>query len=78
MGEELGVGVSIYFKLLKNMVFINLLFTILSIPSYILFWHSNDLNERSAEGLNFNESLAALTLANLGESSSESIKLGVY
>ena len=78
MGEELGVGVSVYFKLLKNMFMINLLFTILSIPAFILFWHGNDLNNTSTTedtDTDLGDVLAAMTLANLGEGSSKTLRI---
>ena len=41
----MGVGVSVYFKSLKNMIFMMLIFTMLSLPAFILFWSGHTLND---------------------------------
>ena len=70
---ELGVGVSVYFKQLKNLVVILLLCTLLSLPAYMLFWSGRLINnpDRTVDqGFSINTGLAAISLANLGEKSS--------
>jgi hypothetical protein len=59
---------SIYFKQLKFMALLFLIFAILSIPSYLLFLHGNE-SERArlsdTKGL-----FSTFTLGNLGQSAS--------
>ena len=81
IASVLGVGVSVYFKQTKNLVIILLLCTLLSLPAYALFWSGNVLNNPDTtqeSGLDFKTSLAALSLANLGEFETMSLefKLG--
>ena len=65
----MGVGVSIYFKSLKNMVVILLLCTMLSLPAYVLFWSGRTLNnpDKTTESFSFPKFIASLSLANIGE-----------
>lgn len=47
-------------------------------PSYLLFWSAHGLNDpdtQQGEGIDFKTSLAALSLANLGQKSYNEIKL---
>ena len=67
--DELGLGISIYFKQLKALVIMLVVCTLLSIPSLILFY-SGGYNDIS-EGLRDTKSLfAAFTLGNIGQRSS--------
>lgn len=64
LGEELGVGMSIYFKQLKYMACMFLFFTILSIPSFMLFYQGN---ESTNGNIYDSKSLfSTFTLGNLG------------
>jgi len=77
----MGVGVSIYFKSLKNMVVILLICTLLSLPAYLLFWSGRTLNnpDKSAdESLSFTTMIASLSLANIGEISVNLNQLNLY
>ena len=78
---ELGVGVSLYFKQLKNLVIILFLCTMFSMPAYLLFWSGEVINNpytpEAGQGLSFNGYLASLSLANLGEKSSRNLKLSL-
>ena len=70
--RELGVGVSIYFKQLKNLMMIFFLCTILSVPAFILFWsgrHLNNPDTSTDSGFRLNTFIASLSLANLGQKS---------
>ena len=68
IADELGIGISIYFKQLKALVIMLVVCTLLSIPSFVLFWHGsyNDISEgmRDTKSL-----LASVTLGNLGQRS---------
>lgn len=66
----MGVGVSIYFKQLKNLIVITFLCTLFSMPAFILFWSGNLLNnpDTTVDGINFNTFIASISLANLGDS----------
>jgi len=66
IAEELGLGISIYFKQLKALVIMLFVCVLLSIPSFILF--TNGGYNDTTEG--FTEVFAALTLGNIGQSSS--------
>ena len=67
----MGVGVSIYFKQLKNLIVILILCTLLSLPAYILFWYGYTINnpDTQIEGstLSVAQYIASLSLANIGE-----------
>ena len=70
--QSMGVGVSIYFKQLKNLMIIFAICTLLSMPAYVLFWSGKVLNNpdvTAEEGLSFNKFIASLSLANIGEKS---------
>ena len=62
--DELGLGISIYFKQLKALVIMLIGCLLLSIPSFILFWHGsyNELSDTKSL-------LASTTLGNLGQRS---------
>lgn len=63
--DELGLGISIYFKQLKALVIMMTVCSLLSIPSLVLFWNG-DYNDAS-EGFRDTKSyFAALTLGNIG------------
>ena len=66
----MGVGVSIYFKSLKNMIIILFICTMLSMPGYLLFHSGRVLNNPDKtvdESFNFPIFIASLSLANIGE-----------
>lgn len=63
--RHLGVGISVYFKLLKFLTILFLWFTFLSIPSYV-FYYSGSEQGSSHSGFEF--ALSALSLGNLGHS----------
>ena len=74
---SLGSGMTIYFKQLKNLMILNLICTVLSIPSYILFWRGKVINNPQTNPglLNFNELISSLSLANLGDTEKDLIML---
>ena len=77
---ELGVGVSVYFKQLKNLIIILLLCTLLSMPAYNLFWSGRVINNpdrTTNQGFNLNTGLAAISLANIGEKSTMELELNL-
>ena len=67
----MGVGVSIYFKQLKNLIMSLIVCTLLSLPAYTLFWSGNTINnpDTHIEGstLSLAKYIASLSLANIGE-----------
>ena len=67
--KELGVGISVYFKQLKNLLVITFLCTLLSMPAFVLFWSGNILNnpDTNPEGLSLGRFIAAVSLANIGD-----------
>ena len=68
---ELGTGVCLYFKMIKYMMGLFLLFTILSIPSYFLYWTGNNYRNRmysTSSFMNLDYVLSANSIGNLGES----------
>lgn len=67
LGQELGLGMSIYFKQLKSMALMFLIFTLLSLPSFLLFYNGNEatnVNLYDTKGF-----FSTFTLGNLGQSS---------
>ena len=68
IADELGLGMSIYFKQLKNLILMLLVCTILSIPSYVLFWSGTpSANKFAIEDPKV--FFSTFTLGNLGQSS---------
>lgn len=73
IADELGLGISIYFKQLKALFVLMFVCSLLSIPSLVLFW-SGDFNDVT-EGIRDTKSVfASLTLGNVGQRSSLSCK----
>ena len=70
--ENLGIGVSIYFKQVKSLICMLFVCTLLSLPSYFLFWSARShLNPAD----DFNEFILALSLGSLGEQQSNTSQL---
>ena len=46
--QELGLGISIYFKQLKNLILVLLICTVLSLPSFYLYSVGNDISNEDA------------------------------
>ena len=65
IADELGLGISIYFKQLKALVIMLSVCVLLSIPSCILFYHGS--YNVTSEGFRDTKSMfASLTLGNIG------------
>ena len=68
---ELGTGVSIYFKQMKNLIILLFICTLLSMPAYVLFYSGRTLNnpdtQVEGQGFEFDSFLGSLSLANIGE-----------
>lgn len=62
--SNLGMGIAIYFKQLKSLICMLFICTLLSLPSYFLFWGAR--SHMSMEN-NFDEVMLALSLGSLGE-----------
>lgn len=67
--DELGLGISIYFKQLKALTIMLAVCFLLSLPSMVLFWNGyyNDVTEGFRDTKSF---FAAFTLGNIGPRSS--------
>ena len=65
IAEELGIGISIYFKQLKALVIMLFFCVVLSIPSFILFLNG-DYNNISNDLRDTKSTIAAFTLGNIG------------
>lgn len=63
--RDLGVGVSVYFKMLKFFMALFLFFSVLAIPECILYFFANEQGIESYRTLN--DFLSAFTLGNIGE-----------
>lgn len=61
--RDMGVGISVYFKLLKFLMALFLWFTILSIPAYLLFSNGN---EAGVQDTSVQYLLSSLSLGNIG------------
>jgi hypothetical protein len=64
--DELGTGVSIYFKLIKSLISLFLFLTLLSTPIYYVFSCGNISNQATSS---LQKHLSEWTLGNIGESS---------
>lgn len=66
--DELGLGISIYFKQLKALIIMLVVCCLLSTPSLVLFWNGdyNDVTEGLRDSKSF---FAAFTLGNIGQRS---------
>jgi len=62
--RELGVGITVYFKLLKFLMVLFLWFSFLSIPSYFFYYTANQRNDEALG--NFQIALTIFSLGNLG------------
>ena len=62
--EELGVGMSIYFKTLKSLALMFLMFTFFSIPAFVLFYSGNVSDISNV--YDTKSIFSAFTLGNLG------------
>ena len=69
--ENLGVGVSTYFKQLKTLVIMLAVFTLFSTPAYVLFWSAGKIQSASTDAGNesmvFTDVLFGLSMGNLGQ-----------
>jgi len=63
--RQLGVGITVYFKLLKFLMLLFLWFSFLSIPSYFFYYTSNPRNDEALG--NFQMALTVFSLGNLGQ-----------
>src|SRR4051794_40081091 len=61
--RELGVGITLYFKLLKYLIYLFLWFTLVSLPSYYIY-HS--VGSTVEVELNLKHILATFSLGNIG------------
>mmetsp|Transcript_511 Transcript_511/g.524 ORF Transcript_511/g.524 Transcript_511/m.524 type:complete len:90 (-) Transcript_511:3636-3905(-) len=64
--DDLGMGVSIYFKLLKSMIIFFIFCSVISSPLYY-FYSSGDISQQATGSLQMQ--LSEFSLGNLGESS---------
>ena len=79
---ELGTGVCLYFKMLKFLMGLFLLFTVLSIPQYYFYWAGNNylMPQPNTDFNSIDYILSSLTIGNLGEAqiSCTSSKVSAY
>ena len=69
------MGVSIYFKQLKTLIVMLLVFTLLSVPSYVLFWSAGNHMVDTSQSLTLNDIFFGLSLGNLGERNTPTIEV---
>ena len=78
ISDDLGVGISTYFKQLKTLTIMFAVFTYLSLPAYILFWSAGRVQQTAeSEGttLSGTDYLFGLSLGNLGDESKTIVAL---
>ena len=63
--RQLGVGITVYFKLLKFLMLLFLWFSFLSIPSYFFYYTANPTTDQALG--NFQVALTVFSLGNLGQ-----------
>lgn len=62
------MGISIYFKQLKNLITVLLICTILSMPSFYLYTVGNDISsEEAIQASSLNKFLASLSIGSIGD-----------
>lgn len=66
IAEELGLGINIYFKQLKALIIMLSVCCVLSIPSFVLFWHGSYNNVSEGAIRDTKSIMAAMTLGNVG------------
>lgn len=71
VNEQLGLGVSIYFKELKSLILLFLLFSVFSIPAFVLFYYGGENSSLSDPKMFF----STFTLGNLGQSTSNCLQV---
>ena len=83
MYDELGLGINIYLKQIKFLVVLLMLCSILSIPTFYLFWMGNRQNstpDTDIQSFSLNSLrvlLSSLSLANLSEKQKDQIMLPI-
>lgn len=73
--KTLRLGVSLYFKQLKSLIVLYGIFTIISIPAFILYYYGGDGNNTIKNSKSF---MTTFTLGNVGQSVNECIYGGDY
>ncbi|CDW82912.1 UNKNOWN [Stylonychia lemnae] len=63
---EMGVGVTVYFKMLKFLMILFLWFFLLSLPSFLFYYSGNQI---STEKLTLKHIITAFSLGNIGQAS---------
>jgi len=71
--SEYGLGVGLYFKQLKYLAFVFFFMTLINVPSGLIFWYGNGLLDSTVTAT---DSLALLTIGNLGEGESTCNEVG--
>jgi hypothetical protein len=71
LSEELGLGITLYFKTLKQLVIFMILCTLLSIPSFAFYWTGRQGSNVWKDSKVF---FSTFTLGNLGQSSNACTK----
>ena len=66
--KELGTGVTIYFKLLRYLGLMFLFFSILSIPTYVIFRVNGQTNDSKKKSTSIGNIVSSFSLGNVGES----------
>ena len=66
ISEKLGLGISLYFKQLKSLTVIFLIFTLLSLPALILYRDGNEASKVSSKMFGSQSYFLTYTLGNLG------------
>ncbi|CDW73927.1 UNKNOWN [Stylonychia lemnae] len=64
--REMGVGVTVYFKMLKFLMILFLWFSFLSLPAYLFYYNGNEV---SYDKLTLKYFLSAFSLGNIGQAS---------
>ncbi len=60
----MGVGVTVYFKMLKFLIILFLWFCFLSIPSYLFYYYGSDHADKN---LSIKYAFSSFSLGNLGQ-----------
>jgi len=61
-GKKLGLGVSIYFKQMKSLIWLFIILSIISIPSYVLYYYAGSTEIKDSKTF-----FSTMTLGNIGQ-----------
>lgn len=62
--SDFGIGITLYFKMIKYLIYLFLILSMLSVPVFIIYWSGNETEIQFTS----KQALSSFTLGNIGES----------